>query len=385
MSQNEQGNQSPMCDVEDLRRENLRLLSDNRRLQTELGDNTDAANMSQLFLGLSQFMQNAQKTPARPVSSPNPTQSKNDSLPDYLLTLRLSAKTDNYGSEIDPDICEALRACWHVPFHNEEILELLEGQYRPENATALKPLIVNDDVKMSKPDLLKEKEWCYIGNAICAAGKGLAYLLDMLVNAETEVRAIVPADKGIIHHDDFEFDLPHARDMLLKSLKILGIANIQTGQARHTLLLPKFKPDYQKLCDTSHPFVDGKFFGPSFSATAALIRDVNTVHRATFQAPCCAAQPRRRWSRGYNHYMANSFQAAAAQQQAMFSNQGQLWQNPGLPQQQHQLVNTAAASNPGTFAVNQYPVQPPLPLPLPGMQQFRGRGRRSQCGRGYRR
>ena len=34
---------------------------------------------------------------------------KNVILPDYLQTLKPSDKTDNYGPDIGPDICEALR------------------------------------------------------------------------------------------------------------------------------------------------------------------------------------------------------------------------------------------------------------------------------------
>ena len=61
----------------------------------------------------------------------------------------------------------------------------------------------------------------HLGNAICAAGKGLAYLLDMLLKADAEVHAIIPKNKGVICHADFEFDITCTRDMLLKSLKIL--------------------------------------------------------------------------------------------------------------------------------------------------------------------
>ena len=74
----------------------------------------------------------------------------------------------------------------------------------------------------------------------------MAYLLDMLHKADAKVHAIIPEDEGVICHNDFEFDIPCARDMLLKFLKILGIANIQTSQAQCLLLLPKFKTDYQK-------------------------------------------------------------------------------------------------------------------------------------------
>ena len=41
---------------------------------------------------------------------------------------------------------------------------------------------------MYKDDKTKEKEYRYIGNAICGAGKCLVYLMDMLGLAETQLK-----------------------------------------------------------------------------------------------------------------------------------------------------------------------------------------------------
>ena len=74
--------------------------------------------------------------------------------------------------------------------------------------------------------------------------------------------------------------------LLATSVKILGIANIQTGQARRELLASKFKPEYQKLCKPENPFQDGKFFGPTFDTVAALVTNENRVQKTVLeQAP----------------------------------------------------------------------------------------------------
>ena len=97
-----------------------------------------------------------------------------------------------------------MEECWHNPFSKEEIIEVLDAQVHPENAAALKPL----EVKMTKTDHSSEKDLRYIGNAICGAGKGLAYLMEMLSIAEEKCLQEAPDDEGKLVLDEFEFDFP---------------------------------------------------------------------------------------------------------------------------------------------------------------------------------
>ena len=146
----------------------------------------------------------------------------------------------------------------------------------PENAEALKPLEVNE-VKMTKTDQSNEKHLRYIGNAICGASKGLAYLMEMLSLAEEKCLQVAPDDEGKLVLDEFEFDFLRANMLLATSMKILGIANVQTRQARCELLASKFKQEYQKLCKPENPFQGGKFFGPTFDTATALVTNENRV------------------------------------------------------------------------------------------------------------
>ena len=90
-------------------------------------------------------------------------------------------KTDNVGPPISDNISSLIERCWRYPFWKDEIIEVLDKQVRPNNVAVVKPLEINQEVKvrMNKNDKTNEKDLCYIGNAVCAAGKCLAYLMDM--------------------------------------------------------------------------------------------------------------------------------------------------------------------------------------------------------------
>ena len=122
-----------------------------------------------------------------------------------------------------------------------------------------------------------------MGNAICAAGKRIAYLMDMCVNAESKLRQIAPEDNGWLNNDNFMFDFQKANRLLSSVAKILGIANVQTGQAHRLLLIHCFKPDYKKLCNPLMPFINGKFFEPDFNVTTSLIADAAKVQNTALQ------------------------------------------------------------------------------------------------------
>ena len=191
----------------------------------------------------------------------------------------------------------------------------------PENAEALKPLKVNE-VKMTKTDRSNEKDLRYIGNAICGAGKGLAYLMEMLSLAEEKCLQVAPDDEGKLVLDEFEFDFPQANMLLATSMKILGIANVQTGQARRELLASKFKKEYQKLCKPENPFQGRKFFGPTFDTAAALVTNENRVQKTALE-PAPYKKKAKKWNhRGYRN---TSVLQAAMIQQALAAAQPQIW------------------------------------------------------------
>ena len=174
---------------------------------------------------------------------------------------------------------------WHKIFPKEEIIQLLSDQVRPKNADAVKPLEINPEVHLTKTDRQNERDLRYLSNALSGAGKCVAYLLDMCANAEATLRNEYPEDEGWGVMDDFTFDFPKANRLLVNVAKLLGMASMQTGQAWRAKLQYKFKPEYKTLCDRNQPFIDGKFFGPSFNATAALVTDSNKLQQQTFNSP----------------------------------------------------------------------------------------------------
>ena len=200
---------------------------------------------------------------------------------------------------------------------------MLDAQVRPQNCDTVKPLEINSEVKMNKNDWSSEKDLRYIGNAICGAGKCLAYLMDMCASAEIILHLDYPGDEGWLSLDDFKFDFPKCNKLLTSAMKLLGMANVQTGQGRQLLLSSKFKPEYKKLCNRDQPFTDGKFFGPSLDSPVAFLSTENKVQNQTFQQNRGKS---KRWRANYNN---NPFFWQHLNCRLQCSNK--LWQQPPLP------------------------------------------------------
>ena len=154
------------------------------------------------------------------------------SLPPCYTDMQPQVKVDNVGPDISNDICTILNHCWRNPFRKEEVIEMLDAQVRPRNCDAVKPLEINSEVKLNKTDRTADKDLRYIGNAICGAGKCLAYLMHMFASAEISFRCDYPNDEGWLIIDDFRFDFPKCNKLLTSAMKLLGMANVQTGQGR---------------------------------------------------------------------------------------------------------------------------------------------------------
>ena len=192
----------------------------------------------------------------------------------------------------------------------------------------------------------------------------------MLSLAEEKCLQEAPDDEGKLVLDEFEFDFLRANMLLATSMKILGIANVQTGQARCELLASKFKQEYQKLCKPENPFQGGKFFSPTFDTAAALVTNENRVQKTALE-PMPYKKKAKKWNhRGYGN---TSVLQAAVIQQALAAAQPQMWTQQ-LPVQQQ------PNSMPGFLGVAQhYPMQPQPLLHLnPFLHNRRGRG----CGHG---
>ena len=374
----------PTNDLEELRAQNKKLLQENKKLQ-------QTAKASEFIDNLSEFMKNRQKNknpsepPAdtgdggsSPSSQTNPQPTPNQQLPEHLAHLKPTEKTDNFGLDIAQNICDILQQCWQTPYRKEEIIDALDAQVRPGNALAFKHLEVNN-ITMNKTDKIAEKDMRYIGNAICGAGKSLAYMMDMLTTAEGRCRQISPKDEGKLVLNEMEFDFPEANRLLAQSMKILGMANVQTGQARCSMLAHKFKDEFKKLCDPANPFVEGKFFGPTLDTATALIANQNKVQKAALETPkSTRLRGNKRWNYRRN-YPTTSMLQAAVMQQALTAAQPQQFR-----QQQPALPTAPVATNTGFLGVPQFYNPQPQPL-IPQFNQFlhnRGCSKGRGCGHG---
>ena len=64
-------------------------------------------------------------------------------------------------------------------------------------------------------------------------------------------------------------------------MKLLGITNVQTGQATREMLKDKFNPELQKLCNPELPFTNGKFFADILTNATAQLIIANQVQNKT--------------------------------------------------------------------------------------------------------
>ena len=164
-----------------------------------------------------------------------------------------------------------------------------------------------------------------------------------------------PEDDGWLIVDGFQFDFPKCNKLIVNAMKLLGMANIQTGQAHRIQLMPKFKPEFKKLCDHNHPFHNGKFFGPSLNSPASLASDQNKVQNQTFQS-CGTRSQGRFGNKRFNPYLQSVKLQKAVMQQAL-----QAAALSATPSQQiHQQVSGLATG--GLVSINQYPQNPPPSL-----------------------
>ena len=295
-------------------------------------------------------------------------------LADGLQTLQPAIKEDDFGPPINESICEALKPSWHKVFRKEEIIDTIVNTKRPENATMLKPLEVDADIPISKEKRRAEQDIRYISNAVCAAGKSLAYLLDMLMTTKQQCLATSRGDLGKLILDaqdeenedaEFSFDFPGAIELAVNSLKLLGMANVQTGQHRRAKLASKFKPEYQKLCGRGQDFPDGKFFGSNFNAAVALAADKNKGTHQALKDTKPKQQGFKRFKRknNDNNYLSTAQLQGAVMQQALALSAGQNQQGYGNFQQQQHFLAQSLGGMSLLLTTNQmqYPTFPFIP------------------------
>ena len=228
--------------MKDLQSQLLKLQKENSELRANLPDTANFTD-NDVFKGLCQVISNQLKKGDKDKPKPEP---EGPDLSPVYDEMKPQSKTDNIGPAISNNVAELLELCWHYPFRREEIIEALEAQVRPQNVSAVKPLEINSEVHMTKSDRARDKDLKYIGNAICGAGKCLSYLMDMLASAEAQLRDTYPDDEGWLVVDGFQFDFPKTNKLIVNAMKLLGMANIQTGQARRIQLMGKFKPEFQE-------------------------------------------------------------------------------------------------------------------------------------------
>ena len=162
---------------------------------------------------------------------------------------------------------------------------------------------------------------------------------------------------------------------------MLGMANVQTGQARRLLLVNRFKPDFQKLCDKNNSFEGGNLFGVNLNAATSLISDANRIQYKAFESKPQRSRGRGPGSRRWNKRSA-PYNSQSSALQAVVLHQALASATPQFHQQ------FSGPTTGGMFGVNQFPQTPNQLLGFntlstaPHLQRGKGHGRRSRGGRG---
>ena len=275
-------NEQLLDHIRHLENENKGLLDLNEQHEQDLKDakeKLESKKDTAMINNFKKLLKDKDNNAGDPAGPPAPPPKPKKKVPVCYEDLCPKEKTDNVCEPISDELCEILTHCWHNPLPKPEIVEAIKAAERPKNATMLKLLQINEQVHhlMEKPDKTKEQPMRYLSNVVCAAGKHLARLMDMLTNAEITCREEDPEANGKLSLDNMLFDFPLVNTLMKDAMKLLGIANVQTGQYRRELLTSKFKDTHSKLCDNNQPFTGGKFFGKNFDASTALITGENKV------------------------------------------------------------------------------------------------------------
>ena len=273
--------------------------------------------------------------------------------------------SDPVGDPIPAPMAKCLEKWFRTIHSGIEIQETLKSCIRPENATALKVVKINDEVKkkMERPDEIADNRMRWLCTAVAKTAQPLTKVWASLSDLEFELQQAQPADHEVT---DAMVPITRERSMNLSAvikdlkhgIKCLGMVHVQCVQKRRLDLKDKLQGAAKEMAEPNQPF-DDEIFGVNMEKRLSQILAANKVtakitsptKKSTFLARGCR---KRGGSRGL-HFRYNN------QQRNQYHNQnwsGSQWQYPPMPQLGYQYQN--------------YP--PPQQGPPPP-KRGRGRGR----------
>ena len=212
-------------------------------------------------------------TTANHIRGPTPDDGSEKEVDDFEVSLSQDFKgegpkddSDTTTDDISHTVCGALTA-WFQQIHSgAKIQEALKQCKRPLNATALKAVQINPEVKksMTHADEQKDQRLKWLCNAITKSTQPLAICSSKLLrlqfhirkaNEDTEGDAIIPVD---LESNEMLNLTQLLKDFKL-GLKVLGMASIQSIQKRHLNLQYKLVGAAKELAEPNQSFDDTLF------------------------------------------------------------------------------------------------------------------------------
>ena len=287
--------------------------------------------------------------PALPGGVPPPEEEQSD------YDKKLASELEDEGPKDDSDpvgdpILAPMAKClekWFRTIHSGiEIQETLKSCIRPENATALKVVKINDEVKkkMERPDEIADNRMRWLCTAVTKTAQPLTKVWASLSDLEFELQQAQPADHEVT---DAMVPITRERSMNLSAvikdlkhgIKCLGMVHVQCVQKRRLDLKDKLQGAAKEMAEPNQPF-DDEIFGVNMEKRLSQILAANKVtakitsptKKSTFLA---RGRGKRGGSRG-SHFRYNN------QQRNQYHNQnwsGSQWQYPPMPQPGYQYQN----------------------------------------------
>ncbi len=178
--------------------------------------------------------------PGATPTTPHPTQQVNpipDNLqnPDVMQAILAQYESqhsqkllDHTTGSITPELAKVLEKWFYGSYTSDEIKTRVETIFRPQNAAALIPCRINDEVynRLTADVKAADKELRYINNAVAKAAQPLAVLWDAVIKAIEIRKTHDPKAPAVLMCGDVKiFDLDQAKGQLDQSLQLLVMAN----------------------------------------------------------------------------------------------------------------------------------------------------------------
>ena len=173
--------------------------------------------------------------------------------------------SDPTGEEIPPPMAASLSRWFRTIHSGQEIQEALKNCVRPVNATALKVVKLNEEVKLQRQDEINDNRMRWLCNAVPKTVQPLVKAWATLSDFEFELQQTqppdsLPTDAMVPVTEERQLNLSEVIRNLKHGIKCLGMVHVQCIQKRRLDLRDKLYGAAKELAEPNQPFDDELFW-----------------------------------------------------------------------------------------------------------------------------